>query len=47
MYRDVDALGLDVEEQRHLALANKESLVAGGHIVTQLAKPGQNTPNLA
>lgn len=27
-----------------LALANKESLVAGGHIVTKLAKPGQIVP---
>ncbi len=33
-----------LEKGEYLALANKESLVAGGHIVTQLAKPGQIIP---
>ncbi|MDO5032489.1 1-deoxy-D-xylulose-5-phosphate reductoisomerase [Corynebacterium sp.] len=33
-----------LEKGEYLALANKESLVAGGHIVTQLAAPGQIIP---
>jgi 1-deoxy-D-xylulose-5-phosphate reductoisomerase len=33
-----------LEAHRTLALANKESLVAGGHLVTDLATPGQIVP---
>ena len=33
-----------LERGAFLALANKESLVAGGHIVTRMAKPGQIIP---
>ncbi|QCB28691.1 1-deoxy-D-xylulose 5-phosphate reductoisomerase [Corynebacterium endometrii] len=33
-----------LEQGEILALANKESLVAGGHIVTKLAEPGQIVP---
>lgn len=45
----VGSLGLQatlatIEAGQILALANKESLVAGGHIVTNLAKPGQIVP---
>lgn len=45
----VGSLGLEptlatLESGRRLALANKESLVAGGSLVTRAAKPGQIVP---
>ncbi len=45
----VGSLGLEptlatLESGRRLALANKESLVAGGSLVTRAAKPGQLVP---
>ncbi|MGV9410881.1 1-deoxy-D-xylulose-5-phosphate reductoisomerase [Nocardia sp. NPDC003693] len=45
----VGSLGLEptlatLESGRRLALANKESLVAGGSLVTRVAKPGQIVP---
>ncbi|MTE12901.1 1-deoxy-D-xylulose-5-phosphate reductoisomerase [Nocardia aurantiaca] len=45
----VGSLGLEptlatLESGRRLALANKESLVAGGSLVTKAAKPGQIVP---
>ncbi|NBW73050.1 MAG: 1-deoxy-D-xylulose-5-phosphate reductoisomerase [Microbacteriaceae bacterium] len=33
-----------LESGKRLALANKESLIVGGHLVTQLASPGQIVP---
>lgn len=45
----VGSLGLKstiaaIEQGEYLALANKESLVAGGHIVTEMARPEQIIP---
>ncbi|HCG46054.1 MULTISPECIES: 1-deoxy-D-xylulose-5-phosphate reductoisomerase [Corynebacterium] len=45
----VGSLGLKstiaaIEQGQYLALANKESLVAGGHLVTQMARAGQIIP---